>query len=669
MVIQLWGLQPGGGKIHKHVGFCFKGLGMEELKNAAVVLFLVFVICGAAVGGEVLVVPEGYSTIKKAMLAAKHGDTIKLMGGVYDVQNLELKNGVSLRGVDSNSVLLRADADDSWVLMAEDCHEGTISGITFEHTPEEDGEEHEHYVPAVRLKSSSLKIFNCVVRNAEGPGIGIEGKGRSEIYDCVLENNTKSGILVRYEGAEPLLRNNRCLNNGGNGIYFVEGSGGTAKGNICSGNAYNGISVMNNWTSPKLLGNDCSENFGSGIYFGSESRGEADGNICKGNEWHGITVASDSSSPILKSNQCLNNKGCGIYYSDGATITAKGNVLRGNGEINYRQLRNMLQKKEFGELEETVSWLRTKKKLFSNSNSQLQWFYHSLADRWAGYSPSKEKWLFATLDSWIKEMPNSVTPLILKARAYKSFAWYARGNKWARETSDDSFDVFKEKLRKAWPILERVEKMDTKDPEIYRLFLGVGLGLGKSRDEMLGFFKKGVAVDSNYVPIYTQYAMTLMPRWGGRQGELEAFAERAAAMNEGVDGEILYAKIATSRVRVFLNSKPEDFLKFTFSYARIKQGHIELLNKYPESGCYLNSYSLFASIYRDRETAKKLFEQIGDGWDRWLWKKELHFNKYRSWAYGERELEAVKIADSNADRPSGNKIWGFLDALSSMFGR
>lgn len=219
------------------------------------------------------------------------------------------------------------------------------------------------------------------------------------------------------------------------------------------------------------------------------------------------------------------------------------------------------------------------------------------------------------------------------ARAYTDFAWAARGSGWIRDVPEDSWKVFRQKLQKAWDVLNEAEKLKEKDPELYRIFLIAGMGLDKSDKEMNSLLEKGIAIDKGYYPLYLQRANNLLPRWGGRKGELEAFAKRSAELNKGQGGEALYAKIVAEVVPMFYSVGADKFLKLKFSYQRTKQGHIEILEKYPEASYYLNTYCLLASVYKDKETARKLFDKIGENWNRKVWKKQVHFDKYRNWVY------------------------------------
>jgi parallel beta-helix repeat protein len=602
---------------------------MRSIIVSFIIITCLAVNCPAAQRKRV--VPDDYPTIRQAIDAAKPGDTVEIKEGTYN-ESVTFKEGIILKGAVRDKTILCCDANTGSVITVTNCNEGTITELTLLQTGTEKLTEGEKpLLPVLWLNFSSIKVTDCTIQNGCGNGITIEGKGNCEVSDCNINNNRGSGIYVLGEGAEPILKNNRCLENKGNGIYFKEGAGGTAEDNLCDKNSFNGISVMNKWTSPHLKNNQCLGNRTSGIYFGEGARGGAENNICKENEWHGISVADDSSSPELKGNQCLSNKRCGIYYSDGTQITAKGNILKDNGEINCRQLRNSLLEKEFNELEETASRLRREKSEFTNGNSQLSYFYYSLGERWA---LSCEEELFRILQQWIEEKPRSITPRIVMAKAYADFAWQARGGEWARDVPDYAWKIFYEKLEKAWAVLTEAEKLEEKDPELYRLFIKAGMGLGKSGEEMSSLFKKGLEAGKWYFSLYDQRATSLLPRWGGKPGELEAFARWSAQLNEGREGEMLYAKITGATATMYRNLGPDSFKELGFSYPRAKQGHIYILEKYPEASYYLNTYCLLASIYEDKETAKGLFEKIGDNWDRNVWKKEEYFKTYQAWAYG-----------------------------------
>jgi parallel beta-helix repeat protein len=626
-----------------------------------IVGFAIFCLAFDCLGSDrVLVVPDDYPTVQEAIAAATAGDTVEIKAGRYQVKTIVLKDGVSLVGEGMDEVTIWNDANCGEHVILADRPRGAIRDLTVAQRGKGVSGK---VLAGIFIVGSSVEVSNCRVRDANDHGIVVKDRSQPVIEDCVLESNGSCGIFVYGDGAEPLLKGNRCSENKINGIYFRNAGAGTAEQNICVNNGLNGISVVDEWTCPKLNGNDCSENGGSGIYFRASAKGEATNNICQANKWHGISVADDGSTPLLKNNRCENNKRCGIYYADGANITARGNVLKNNGEINFRQLRRLLGNKEFDELEQIASKLRMEKSEFTNSNCQLNYFYYSLAERWSGYKPSKEEWLFGVLKEWAEDKPESITPRIVMARAYVDFAWHARGGDWARDVPEYAWGIFREKLEKAWEVMTEAEKLQEKDPELYRIFVRAGMGLDKSDEEMNELFEKGVAVGKWYYPLYVQRALSLLPRWGGEFGQLQAFASRSAELVGGPEAELLYTRIVAEMVPLFHNVGPNRFIELDFSYPRARQGHIAMLEKYPDATYFLNSYCLLACIYVDQETAKPLFERIGDDWDRDVWCKEEHFRKYRSWAYGEPSAQPAPKSEQGK-KSEGFGFYKILDWLT-----
>jgi parallel beta-helix repeat protein len=438
----------------------------------------------------------------------------------------------------------------------------------------------------------------------------------------------------------------------------VEGSSGAAEKNICNNNNYNGISVMSVMASLKLTDNLCSDNNGSGIWVGDGAKCSARSNICKRNEWHGISIADGKCSVILNDNQCSDNKKCGIYYSSEISNSDSGNILENNGEFNYYQIRHDLWVEKFDELEQIASKIRREKSRYSNGNWQLTCFYESLG-YWSKYKPSVEEKLFKILNDWIKVEPNSITPRIVTAYAYEDYAWHARGNDYAYSVSDEMWKIFSEKLGKAWEVLEEAEKISKNDdPDLYKIFFVVGRGLGKSDEELSYLFDKGITIERGYFPIYVTRANFLLPRWGGGKEDAEKFARNSEEISKDTN-EFIYARLAANLVCLHIDSEYNKYLMLNFSYPKIKKGHIELLKKYPESDYHLNTYCLLASLYKDKETAKELFNKIGDNWENMVWHKEEVFKKYKDWAYSDKN-EPSKPAENSQQTPKASFIRRWL---------
>ena len=465
--------------------------------------------------------------------------------------------------------------------------------------------------------TATLKGNRCQENGEDGILFTEASTGLAEQNIC--KANGRSGISIYNGWAEATLKNNECLDNKSNGIWFAGKCGGTAEDNLCQGNASNGISLMYKGVAPRLIGNRCLENGGSGIYFGRGAAGTVEENICNGNQWHGISVADVWSLPALSNNTCLENARESVYIEQG----------------EFGSVRRLLTEEKFEELEQIASRLREQKSRSYTGGWQLSDFYRYLSDDWATMEPSKEEWLFGLIRQWIKLKPESITPRIVLARVYMALAWAARGGGWASTVTPEGRNVFIDNLIKAQEVLQQAEKLESKDPELDAVFMNVGFALGKSQFEMEPLFLKGIDIERNYHSLYLVMANYLQPKWHGWDGELEAFADRAAHLTKEQEGESLYAIVAQVAIPKSKTANPDDFLKFKFSYDRIKQGFGDILQRYPRADYYRNCYCFIAAIHKDKETAVQLFDKIGNNWNGNAWCFEKYFKKYRDWAYSQ----------------------------------
>lgn len=281
-------------------------------------------------------------------------------------------------------------------------------------------------------------------------------------------------------------------------------------------------------------------------------------------------------------------------------------------------------------MENIASRLRKQNSRFANGNWQLAHFYTALGEGWGDlkYFPQ----IKSGFDDWIKKYPDSVTPRIALAGAYKAIAWKARGGGYAYEVSEKGWKDFKDNLKKAEKFLIEAEALNAPDPELYATWLTVGMGLGKTNKEMDALFEKGVAIEKYYWPLYAARANSILPRWGGKPGQLEAFARHAVELTQQKDGQILYFKIADAAIGM-KNAEPQQFKKLGFSYKILQQAQDNLVKRYPDTNDnYLLNFSCFlACAYDDKDKAKNLFVQIGSNWGKSVWCDEDIFNKYKSW--------------------------------------
>jgi parallel beta-helix repeat protein len=455
-------------------------------------------------------------------------------------------------------------------------------------------------------------IADIIENNCSGNdeyGIAVGDKAQVRVLKNTCNENTKQGIYLHSQSENILAEENECCSNKLNGIYIA---GGTVKAvkNICKNNIYNGISVYRG--EIYLEQNECSDNKGSGIYLLRHTDGHVKNNICANNRFYGIIQSEYTAVPEVEGNEIANNIKGGIWCE----------------KREYGDVRTLLKGKKFDELEEIASRLRSEETKDKDGKWIIRFFYADLSDDWTEVSEAYHDRVVGILQEWINEKPESITPYVVLSGVYVSNAWSKRGSDWAYEVTEEGWEGFRESLNNALAVIRKGEELEQKDAHLYHNLIMVGLGLSNRGLESEGF-EKGVGVNKYYPVLYIQRGITLLPRWGGGEGEYEAFADKALEMTKDQEGAILYARLALA---AHSYTYP-DFDKFKFSYEKIKQGHEDILERYPDSNHYLNSYCLFACLNNDLEKAKELFEKIDGNITYVVWKNESYLGQHYDWVF------------------------------------
>jgi parallel beta-helix repeat protein len=253
---------------------------------------------------RVLKVPGDYDTITAAMDAARSIDTILVARGIYE-ECISLKEGVEIRGEDRDSCIIRNRSEDGNVIHADSVKTASVTNLTIEQKLHETGERR---YAAIYISSSGVTFDNCRVTCLSALGISVSGSGNPVIVNCQIDNCAWDAITLSNTSGRPELRNNRCINNAGDGIDFGSGATGVAQSNICSYN-HTGISVSGSNVS--IIDNTCAQNKVGGIFILDGASGVIKGNTCDRN--HGGIYARGRSTKVeIIDNRASDNLGTGF---------------------------------------------------------------------------------------------------------------------------------------------------------------------------------------------------------------------------------------------------------------------------------------------------------------------------------------------------------------------
>jgi hypothetical protein len=291
--------------------------------------------------------------------------------------------------------------------------------------------------------------------------------------------------------------------------------------------------------------------------------------------------------------------------------------------------RRLLEEQDFATIEKQANELRRSKRKLRQGRWELQPFYEGLDFTYNG-SDDPDKWRKARtlLDAWHKQFPESITEPVVRAHTLINYAWDARGTGWAREVPEEGWKQMRTRLKEARDVLEAAAKLPARCPEWYDAMQNVALGQVWTRKEFDQLFEEAVKFEPSYYSYYFNKAYYLTPRWYGRYGEWEDFAADAATRYDSKEGQALYARIAWSKNFLFGNIFRESRIR----WPRMREGFDDILGQYPHSLWNLNNYAFFACKARDRDTATRLFEKIGEDFDYDVWHSQNQFAAAKRWA-------------------------------------
>ena len=501
--------------------------------------------------------------------------------------------------------------------------------------------------PVLKLDACGVELSACAVQRGGRTGLMITGVGAPAVRGCVFRENGASGILVEGAGAAPRLTNNECSENGNSGIW-VYGKG----------------------ASPSLLDNQCLKNAQAGICFDGGAEGLARGNVCSGNLGSGMVAQGDNTRPAFENNECKDNKQNGIWWDDTSFPTIMGCTLENNGCIGRADVGPLLSEERFAELEALASRLRAEKVQCVAQERRITFFYHCLEEGWGDAGPGNEDAYIKAFEHWRAAYPKSLAAHVGLANAHIRLGWKARGTGFANTVTDEGWKVFRAETGKAWSILLEADKLDEKDPYLYEVLVDASSWTGRDEPSPLGvlataitgievsdadidkYFRKGVALDPLYLPLYTRRVVSLLPRWGGRPAELERFAETSAKNVPPAQSDALYALIAYKAISC---ERLEDYQsRYNFSWPRIQQGFRNILTMLPDSTAALHKLCYAACVYKDQQTAAELFKKMDEDEDSEEWGSSTLFAAFRKWAldngdYPQRPALIAAIHDNDVE--------------------
>jgi hypothetical protein len=324
-------------------------------------------------------------------------------------------------------------------------------------------------------------------------------------------------------------------------------------------------------------------------------------------------------------------------------------------------VRLLLEQERFRVLDDVAAGDRVNRTRFAGSEWKLRAFYEAAASPEGKGRGMVADWnaYRARLDRWVAQQPRSITARVARAQAELIYAWQIRGAGDAATVSPERQRLFAERLKAAETLLNQASDLEEKCPEWYDVMLQVGRSEGWELQDLSTLFQRAVAFEPLYFYFYRQQALTLTPRWRGKEGDAEKFAEEQANRVGGRPGDILYWQMAQA-----VMCDPElAKMQQHFVWSRALLGYQAMTEQFGASTARQNQIAFMAARFGDYMAADDMLLQVGEHWDPGTWGTQEYFEKVKAWARAQagpfkKIIEAYKAVNLNIATPEGQRYDG-----------
>ena len=319
------------------------------------------------------------------------------------------------------------------------------------------------------------------------------------------------------------------------------------------------------------------------------------------------------------------------------------------------RVRTQMEQENFLVLDSVAAAERAGRTRFAGGGWKLYAFY-SAVESPKGKPPLTEAEWADTLDRlkrWVAQRPESATARVALGYAYLNYAWQARGYGDSASVTAEGGRLMQERLKLAETELQRAEG---KCPEWYYVMLQVGRLSGWEAEDLTAFLQKAVTYEPEFYYNYQEVARALMPKWRGKAGDAEKFAEESANKVGGKAGDILYWQITQS----LMGDRDLGNMVQHLSWSRALLGYQALVAQYGVTSVGQNQLAQMAARFGDYMVTDETMPQIGDHWDLGTWGTKEYFQKVKTWARDSavpfrKIMDAYKAVAANVASPEGQK--------------
>ena len=296
------------------------------------------------------------------------------------------------------------------------------------------------------------------------------------------------------------------------------------------------------------------------------------------------------------------------------------------------KVREIMKKRDFEALNAYGKELSEKKERFTGGSWKI-FSFDILAASPLVDSPNDSDWeshlLFVR--EWTETMPKSIIARTALANTNLNYAWEARGSGYSNSISLENRKLVDARMQKALKEIELASILDERYHGYFSSLLKIANASGFETDEFKNIFNSAVNYDETYQYSYTQMATYLLPRWNGKPGDWEDFADKVKVNLGRIEGLKMYYLIVVEMGGMHGN----DFFDIhRVSWEDTKKG-FELYEKnYGMSRRKLNQFGSLARHAKDAQMGCKIFNRLKgeDDFEPAVWTNRGTFEAYKATA-------------------------------------
>ncbi len=288
------------------------------------------------------------------------------------------------------------------------------------------------------------------------------------------------------------------------------------------------------------------------------------------------------------------------------------------------QASNLLYRDKFADLEQIAREIQTKHDILDGS-PRMHWFYVALT-RPVLFGEQEQTERLEHLARWHQAMPQSAVPQIAATDIWLDMALAIR-ERGTRPPGEEGWRLFRERIAHAGECVLDAKQLERKDLELSAAEITLVANEHWPSERIDALLDDALEIDPHYYPAYVARAAALLPRRGGKPGDIGRFAEAIRKRLGGNDGEIAFAQIALVAIR----DDPAQYRGNEFRTDVLKSALIAYCRNFASSRRLVQDACRLACGAGDFETARTIFDLIPLGdCDGAVWSSPEQMEKWRS---------------------------------------